>query len=822
MDGMQSIGIVNAMKTGNLHVDMVIAMCIPVILRLLFSLLDKEKLDELVESLKEFFFPEVEDSTVWCTRTITHVEEKGYYDDYCSLDDATENEILIKAITMYLHHLKCISLQHAHLKLQSPNESYNNCYDSDSDDDSDDEGNRYSRKLQSYKIIQNPPSEEWHPTGRKYSSKSLPKDSEDKQEVDKQATPEPEYHEVQLKVNEREERAAPAGDDGNNNNNNNSQPKGNDRRYKEYCLRSTSRAAVDKFIEEAYSWYVAQIRRGEDKDKSRYYYDLKDMDYQNENQSHEYKRYKLSNDKSFNSLFFQERETIVRLLDHFKQKTGKYGIEGYPYKLGLLLHGPPGTGKTSLIKAIAQYTGRSIVNIPLARIQTNDELNRLFFSDEFKYEGSYYPSKMTFKDVIYVMEDIDAASKVVQRRDGKRTSRVAQTVHVNDLGSSTTNMWQLLLASQGENCIELVKKLVEKSQRLKEEATSSQALTSLAQRLTSIPGLGVVATSTQQQEEGTAKALQKMAKEALEDGNRVVEGCKSLDEYLDFHAKSLLKLLELGAQVDEAFENELLGLSESSSSINPIGLSRNISYSQYEEGAPVEVETIERTSYALNQLAASTMDSYTGGNGGGMGMEYGFGTGGGAADKFLDFAGVGGSGGKKGKRGGGMGGLGGFGGFGSFAPLRDELNLSGLLNVLDGVVDTPGRILIMTTNHPEKLDAALIRPGRIDKKLILGYMRAEDVCNMLEHYFQLQLKGVQKQRVHDAVSGDGTPQRPSLKLTPAQVEQLTAEHDDIEGMIAALEAKGKPLVVAAPGDASSNAETGGSTSRITFEGSGDW
>ena len=67
------------------------------------------------------------------------------------------------------------------------------------------------------------------------------------------------------------------------------------------------------------------------------------------------------------------------------------------------------------------------------------------------------------------------------------------------------------------------------------------------------------------------------------------------------------------------------------------------------------------------------------------------------------------------------------------------LNLTGLLNVLDGVVDTPGRILIMTTNHPDMLDAALIRPGRIDKKLMLGYMTAPDVIAMLEHYFQTRL-----------------------------------------------------------------------------------
>ncbi|XDG05769.1 hypothetical protein ABKA04_005384 [Annulohypoxylon sp. FPYF3050] len=43
-----------------------------------------------------------------------------------------------------------------------------------------------------------------------------------------------------------------------------------------------------------------------------------------------------------------------------------------------------------------------------------------------------------------------------------------------------------------------------------------------------------------------------------------------------------------------------------------------------------------------------------------------------------------------------------------------RLSLSGLLNILDGVASQEGRILIMTTNHLEKLDAALIRPGRVD------------------------------------------------------------------------------------------------------------
>lgn len=46
------------------------------------------------------------------------------------------------------------------------------------------------------------------------------------------------------------------------------------------------------------------------------------------------------------------------------------------------------------------------------------------------------------------------------------------------------------------------------------------------------------------------------------------------------------------------------------------------------------------------------------------------------------------------------------------------ISLSGLLNAIDGVSSTEGRILIMTTNNPEELDKALIRPGRVDMHVV--------------------------------------------------------------------------------------------------------
>ncbi|KAI9822677.1 MAG: hypothetical protein M1827_000396 [Pycnora praestabilis] len=48
------------------------------------------------------------------------------------------------------------------------------------------------------------------------------------------------------------------------------------------------------------------------------------------------------------------------------------------------------------------------------------------------------------------------------------------------------------------------------------------------------------------------------------------------------------------------------------------------------------------------------------------------------------------------------------------------ISLSGLLNAIDGVASHEGRVLVMTTNHPEKLDDALIRPGRVDMQVQFG------------------------------------------------------------------------------------------------------
>lgn len=56
-----------------------------------------------------------------------------------------------------------------------------------------------------------------------------------------------------------------------------------------------------------------------------------------------------------------------------------------------------------------------------------------------------------------------------------------------------------------------------------------------------------------------------------------------------------------------------------------------------------------------------------------------------------------------------------------------RISFSGLLNAIDGPASQEGRMLFMTTNHPDRLDPALVRPGRVDMKLELGPCGPEEL-----------------------------------------------------------------------------------------------
>lgn len=78
---------------------------------------------------------------------------------------------------------------------------------------------------------------------------------------------------------------------------------------------------------------------------------------------------------------------------------------------------------------------------------------------------------------------------------------------------------------------------------------------------------------------------------------------------------------------------------------------------------------------------------------------------------------------------------------------KHKVDLSFLLNLLDGVLENPGRIVIMTSNFPDTLDSALIRPGRIDVIARFRNCSNKTVVDMLEFFYDIRLSEEERERV---------------------------------------------------------------------------
>lgn len=82
-----------------------------------------------------------------------------------------------------------------------------------------------------------------------------------------------------------------------------------------------------------------------------------------------------------------------------------------------------------------------------------------------------------------------------------------------------------------------------------------------------------------------------------------------------------------------------------------------------------------------------------------------------------------------------------------------KVTFSGLLNAIDGVAASEGRVLIMTTNHVEKLDAALIRPGRIDMQVEIMDADRDQAVRMFHRFFP-KATSAQRTAFGDAIPED--------------------------------------------------------------------
>lgn len=118
---------------------------------------------------------------------------------------------------------------------------------------------------------------------------------------------------------------------------------------------------------------------------------------------------KFMTNQTFENWFSCKKDSILKVIDKYEESKNKFGM---------LIHGLPGCGKTSLIKCIANKYKRNIVRVYLDKFKNVNTFYQLFFEDTIIVESvnggqKYLPQNKR----LYIFEEIDTMGKIVHARE---------------------------------------------------------------------------------------------------------------------------------------------------------------------------------------------------------------------------------------------------------------------------------------------------------------------------------------------------------------------------------------------------------------------
>ena len=270
---------------------------------------------------------------------------------------------------------------------------------------------------------------------------------------------------------------------------------------------------------------------------------------------------------SFNNIFFKQKKYLLDKVNFFIHNKSWYEYQGKPYTLGIGLSGPPGTGKTSIIKSVAKHLNRHLIVIPLNKIKTVQEFSKVFY--ENKYNKANREGEIGFQEKIIIFEDIDCMSNIVHSREIDKNSPKSIK---NDNAETTTSPNQALLIS---SVIKACKDddyepLKSNFSNDKEDKLTLSFILNIIDGIRETPGRVIIITSNQYKKldkalvrPGRIDVYLEMEKASLEIIQEMFEHFYSYKEFeKDWIPDFYTTLTEAGYTVDNDLKNNYLSQAE--------------------------------------------------------------------------------------------------------------------------------------------------------------------------------------------------------------------------------------------------------------------